>query len=69
MLQGPNLELLAKVAAATESPIIASGGVRNVDDVRALVEMSSLGVEGVVIGKALYEGTLTIEEALEAASE
>jgi phosphoribosylanthranilate isomerase len=69
MLQGPNLELLTKVTAATESPIIASGGVRDVDDVRALVEMSSLGVEGVVIGKALYEGTLTIEEALEAANE
>jgi phosphoribosylanthranilate isomerase len=60
---------LTKVTAATESPIIASGGVRDVDDVRALVEMSSLGVEGVVIGKALYEGTLTIEEALEAANE
>jgi phosphoribosylanthranilate isomerase len=60
---------LTKVTAATESPIIASGGVRDVDDVRALVEMSSLGVEGVVIGKALYEGTLTIKEALEAANE
>jgi len=69
MLEGPNLDLLTQVAAATESPVIASGGVRNVDDVRALVAMSPMGIEGVVIGKALYEGTLTIEEALEAANE
>jgi len=69
MLEGPNLDLLTQVAATTESPVIASGGVRNVDDVRALVAMSPMGIEGVVIGKALYEGTLTIEEALEAANE
>ncbi len=68
MLQGPNLELLAKVAAATDAAIVASGGVRNADDVRALVEMAPLGIEGVVIGKALYTGQLKIEDALAVAA-
>jgi len=68
MLQGPNLELLAKMAAATDAAIVASGGVRDAADVRALVEMAPLGVEGVVIGKALYTGQLKIEDALAAAN-
>lgn len=68
MLQGPNLELLKQVAGATEAAIVASGGVRNADDVRALVELSPLGLEGVVIGKALYAGQLKIEDALAVAN-
>lgn len=68
MLQGPNIALLEKVAAATEAAIVASGGVRNVADVQALVQMAPLGIEGVVIGKALYAGQLKIEDALAAAN-
>ncbi|HWO71907.1 MAG TPA: 1-(5-phosphoribosyl)-5-[(5-phosphoribosylamino)methylideneamino]imidazole-4-carboxamide isomerase [Actinomycetota bacterium] len=59
VLAGPDLELYRAVLARTERPVLASGGVRGADDVRALAE---LGVEGVVVGRALYEGTLRLEE-------
>ncbi|HXF74016.1 MAG TPA: 1-(5-phosphoribosyl)-5-[(5-phosphoribosylamino)methylideneamino]imidazole-4-carboxamide isomerase [Actinomycetota bacterium] len=58
-LGGPDLELYRRVVARTDRPVIASGGVRDAADVRALAE---LGVEGVVVGRALYEGTLRLEE-------
>lgn len=64
-LRGPNLELLKEVCAVTRAPVIASGGVSQLDDLRALRELSALGVEGAIVGKALYAGAFTIEAALE----
>jgi 1-(5-phosphoribosyl)-5-[(5-phosphoribosylamino)methylideneamino] imidazole-4-carboxamide isomerase/N-(5'phosphoribosyl)anthranilate isomerase len=66
-MQGPNLALLKEVAAATHAPIIASGGVSTLDDIRALRELTSIGIEGSIVGKALYAGAFTLEEALIAA--
>ncbi|WP_243793376.1 bifunctional 1-(5-phosphoribosyl)-5-((5-phosphoribosylamino)methylideneamino)imidazole-4-carboxamide isomerase/phosphoribosylanthranilate isomerase PriA [Saccharopolyspora gloriosae] len=67
-LQGPNVELLREVCARTDAPIVASGGVSSVDDLRALAELAPLGVEGSIVGKALYAGNFTLEEALAAVS-
>lgn len=67
-LQGPNLELLKNVCAATDRPVVASGGVSSLDDLRALAELVPLGVEGSIVGKALYAKAFTLEEALEAVS-
>jgi len=64
MLQGPNLELLANVCAATERPVVASGGITDLDDLRALMGMVDAGVEGAIIGTALYEGRFTLSDAL-----
>ncbi len=64
-LTGPNLELLREVCAATAAPVIASGGVSNLDDLRALATLESNGVEGVIAGKALYAGAFTVAQALE----
>ena len=64
-LKGPNLELLKEVCAATKKPVIASGGISSLDDIRALVTMNSIGVEGAIVGKALYAGAFTLEQALE----
>jgi phosphoribosylanthranilate isomerase len=66
MMQGPNLQLLRDVCAATKAPVIASGGVSSLDDLLAIKELVPLGVEGVIAGKALYAGAFTVEEALEA---
>jgi phosphoribosyl isomerase A len=63
-LQGPNLALLRQVCAATDRPVIASGGVSSLADVRALAGLAPLGVEGAIVGKALYAGAFTLEEAL-----
>jgi 1-(5-phosphoribosyl)-5-[(5-phosphoribosylamino)methylideneamino] imidazole-4-carboxamide isomerase/N-(5'phosphoribosyl)anthranilate isomerase len=65
-LQGPNIELLKNVCAATNRPIIASGGVSEIQDLLALKEITNLGVEGAIVGKALYAGKFTLAEALEA---
>jgi phosphoribosylanthranilate isomerase len=67
-LQGPNLELLKNVCAATERPVVASGGVSSLADLRAIAELVPLGVEGAIVGKALYAKAFTLEEALEAVS-
>jgi len=64
MLQGPNLDLLREVCGATDRPVVASGGVTTLDDLRALMDLVPLGVEGAIAGTALYEGRFTIEEAL-----
>jgi 1-(5-phosphoribosyl)-5-[(5-phosphoribosylamino)methylideneamino] imidazole-4-carboxamide isomerase/N-(5'phosphoribosyl)anthranilate isomerase len=64
MLQGPNLDLLREVCARTDAPVVASGGVTTLDDIRALMTLVPLGVEGAIAGTALYEGRFTIEEAL-----
>ncbi|ASR02764.1 bifunctional 1-(5-phosphoribosyl)-5-((5-phosphoribosylamino)methylideneamino)imidazole-4-carboxamide isomerase/phosphoribosylanthranilate isomerase PriA [Gordonia rubripertincta] len=65
-LQGPNLELLAEVAAATDAPIVASGGVSAIDDLVAIAGLVGQGVEGAIVGKALYAGRFTLPEALTA---
>jgi phosphoribosylanthranilate isomerase len=65
-MRGPNLELLREVCARTHAPVIASGGVATLDDLRALAELEPIGVEGVIAGKALYAGAFTVREALAA---
>ncbi|NLV79563.1 MAG: bifunctional 1-(5-phosphoribosyl)-5-((5-phosphoribosylamino)methylideneamino)imidazole-4-carboxamide isomerase/phosphoribosylanthranilate isomerase PriA [Rhodococcus sp.] len=67
-LTGPNLDLLRDVAAATDSPVVASGGVSTIDDLRAIATLVDDGVEGAIIGKALYAGRFTLPEALDAVS-
>lgn len=67
-LQGPNLTLLREVCAATSQPVIASGGVSSLEDLRALRQLTEIGVEGSIVGKALYAGAFTLEEALEVSS-
>jgi phosphoribosyl isomerase A len=67
MLSGPNIDLLRRVCAATDKPVVASGGISTLADVVALAEMVPLGVEGAIIGTALYVGNFTLEEALRAA--
>jgi phosphoribosyl isomerase A len=64
MLQGPNLELLRSVCAATERPVVASGGIPELADLAALQALVPEGVEGAIIGTALYEGRFTLEDAL-----
>ena len=66
-LRGPNLELLREVTARTDAPVIASGGVSSVDDLRALAALAGDGVEGSIVGKALYAGAFTLAEALRVA--
>ncbi|MEU4481415.1 bifunctional 1-(5-phosphoribosyl)-5-((5-phosphoribosylamino)methylideneamino)imidazole-4-carboxamide isomerase/phosphoribosylanthranilate isomerase PriA [Micromonospora sp. NPDC023966] len=63
-MRGPNLDLLREVCARTDAPVIASGGVSTLDDLRALATLESVGVEGVIAGKALYAGAFTVAEAL-----
>ena len=65
-LTGPNLGLLRAVCARTDAPVIASGGVSSVDDLVALATLTGVGVEGSIVGKALYAGRFTLEEALAA---
>jgi phosphoribosylanthranilate isomerase len=65
-LAGPTLDLLRRVCARTDRPVIASGGVSSLDDLRALATLAPLGVEGAIVGKALYAGAFTLEQALEA---
>lgn len=65
MLQGPNLDLLRSVCAATDRPVVASGGVTELADLRALATLVPEGVEGAIIGTALYEGRFTLQEALD----
>ncbi len=63
-LTGPNLDLLRSVTAATNRPVVASGGVSSLDDLRAIATVP--GVEGAIVGKALYAGAFTLPEALDA---
>ena len=65
-LTGPNLELLESVCAATRKPVIASGGISSLEDIAVLVALHGKGVEGAIVGKALYAGAFTLEQALEA---
>ena len=66
MLRGPNLDLLRQVCARTERPVIASGGVSSLADIRAIASLRKIGVDGAIIGKALYAGAFTLEQALAA---
>jgi 1-(5-phosphoribosyl)-5-[(5-phosphoribosylamino)methylideneamino] imidazole-4-carboxamide isomerase/N-(5'phosphoribosyl)anthranilate isomerase len=64
MLQGPNLDLLREVCAATDRPVVASGGITELADLEALQGLVADGVEGAIVGTALYEGRFTLEDAL-----
>jgi 1-(5-phosphoribosyl)-5-[(5-phosphoribosylamino)methylideneamino] imidazole-4-carboxamide isomerase/N-(5'phosphoribosyl)anthranilate isomerase len=66
-LQGPNLDLLRELTSRTPKPIVASGGVSSLDDIAALRDLVPLGVEGAIVGKALYAGAFTLAEALDVA--
>ncbi|GAB4098777.1 bifunctional 1-(5-phosphoribosyl)-5-((5-phosphoribosylamino)methylideneamino)imidazole-4-carboxamide isomerase/phosphoribosylanthranilate isomerase PriA [Sinomonas halotolerans] len=66
-LRGPNIELLAQICGRTDRPVVASGGISSLDDLRALRELVPLGVEGAIVGKALYAGQFTLAEALDVA--
>jgi 1-(5-phosphoribosyl)-5-[(5-phosphoribosylamino)methylideneamino] imidazole-4-carboxamide isomerase/N-(5'phosphoribosyl)anthranilate isomerase len=64
-LQGPNLELLREVCAVTMKPVVASGGISSLADISALSALREIGVEGAIVGKALYAGAFTLEQALD----
>jgi phosphoribosylformimino-5-aminoimidazole carboxamide ribotide isomerase len=66
MLEGPNIERTKELAEAVDVPVIASGGVKELDDIKKL---NPIGVEGVIVGRSLYEGTLDLAEAIEAAAQ
>jgi phosphoribosyl isomerase A len=68
-LTGPNIDLLANVAECTDAPVIASGGVSSLDDLRAIATLTESGVEGAIIGTALYAGRFTLPQALAAVRE
>jgi len=63
-MRGPNVDLLRDVCARTPAPVIASGGVSTLDDLRVLMGLEADGVEGVITGKALYAGAFTVAQAL-----
>ncbi len=65
MLEGPNIKEISKLARKLTIPVIASGGVKNIDDIKALAEISHLGVPAVIVGRAIYEGTLNLKSANE----
>ena len=64
MMAGPNVEAMAEMQRSVDVPVVASGGVTTVDDVRRLTEA---GMAGCIIGRALYEGTIDLKEALQVA--
>ncbi|HEV7813354.1 MAG TPA: bifunctional 1-(5-phosphoribosyl)-5-((5-phosphoribosylamino)methylideneamino)imidazole-4-carboxamide isomerase/phosphoribosylanthranilate isomerase PriA [Leifsonia sp.] len=66
-LRGPNLDLLRQVMERTARPVVASGGISSLDDIAALRELVPLGLEGAIVGKALYAGAFTLPEALDVA--
>lgn len=66
-LQGPNIELLRQVCNATNRPVIASGGVSKLQDLEDLRALTEIGVEGAIVGKALYAGAFTLPQAIEVA--
>lgn len=66
-LEGPNLELLSEVCAHTDAPVVASGGISSLADIAAVGQLADQGVEGVIVGKALYAGQFTLAQALAAA--
>ncbi len=69
MLNGPNVALLERVCSATDAPVVASGGVSSLADIAALRELVPIGVEGAIVGKALYSEQFTLEQALKVAED
>lgn len=67
-LRGPNLDLLKEVMQRTNKPVVASGGISSLEDIRNLVELVPLGLEGAILGKSLYAGRFSLEQALEIAN-
>ncbi|MEY4692918.1 MAG: hypothetical protein RL437_198 [Actinomycetota bacterium] len=67
-LKGPNLDLLISVCDVTKAPVVASGGISSLADIEALRKLVSIGVEGAIMGKALYAGAFSLEEALKVAN-
>lgn len=67
-LRGPNVELLREMCSKTDKPIVASGGISSLEDLRVLRELVPVGVEGAIMGKALYAGRFTLAEALAVAA-
>jgi phosphoribosylanthranilate isomerase len=67
MLKGPNLELLRDVCERTDRPVVASGGVSSLDDIAMIRELVPAGVEGAIVGSALYRGAFTLPDALDVA--
>jgi phosphoribosylanthranilate isomerase len=67
-LQGPSLDLIKSVCSETDRPVIASGGISQLSDIQSLRELTEIGVEGAIIGKALYAHNFTIGQALEVAA-
>ncbi|CAB4861138.1 unannotated protein [freshwater metagenome] len=65
-MHGPNFHLLKEVCAATSRPVIASGGIARLEDLHKLAEMVPHGIEGAIVGRALYDGAFTLSEALTA---
>jgi 1-(5-phosphoribosyl)-5-[(5-phosphoribosylamino)methylideneamino] imidazole-4-carboxamide isomerase/N-(5'phosphoribosyl)anthranilate isomerase len=68
-LRGPNIELLEQVLSRTDRPVIASGGVSSLDDIAALRALVPQGLEGAIVGKALYAGAFSLAEALDVAGD
>lgn len=66
-MKGPNTDLLRQVLAATDHPVVASGGIASLDDIAELRELVPLGLEGAILGKALYAGAFNLVEALDVA--
>ena len=69
MLNGVNVEMVAKIAEKSGLSVIASGGVNSLDNIRKLKEKEHLGIVGAIIGKAIYEGVVDLQEAIKVASE
>ncbi|MCI1674057.1 MAG: bifunctional 1-(5-phosphoribosyl)-5-((5-phosphoribosylamino)methylideneamino)imidazole-4-carboxamide isomerase/phosphoribosylanthranilate isomerase PriA [Bifidobacterium tibiigranuli] len=67
MMSGPNLELLREVAQRTDAKVTASGGISSLDDLRAIAELASFGVDSAILGKSLYARAFTLEQALRVA--
>jgi phosphoribosylformimino-5-aminoimidazole carboxamide ribonucleotide (ProFAR) isomerase len=67
MLLGPNIEMLKQVMDHTDKPVIASGGISSLNDLEELRKLVPLGLEGAILGKSLYAGKFTLQEALEVA--
>src|SRR5690606_7591151 len=69
MLSGVNIEATVRLAQSVRIPVIASGGIANLDDIVALCEVESEGVEGAILGRSIYEGTLDFQQAQQRADE
>ena len=69
MLQGPNVEATCTIARASGLKVTASGGIGSLDDVRRIKEVSACGIDSLIVGRAIYEGRFTVDEAIRASGE